>query len=132
MRHFYITIILIIASGFLFYILWLNGYMILSRKSAVLFVGLRKKGRYSIKFASCSGWVKKVIKIYESRNYTFKFKCNISKGNVTAEIRDKSKNMLLRLDKNNPESTINLQKNSRYYLVLKFENADGDLELTWN
>lgn len=52
-----------------------------------------------------------MIKIRESHNYKFTFNSNITKGYVTAEIQDISKKILLQLDKNNPESVVNLEKN---------------------
>ncbi|CRZ34023.1 hypothetical protein DFR55_10811 [Herbinix hemicellulosilytica] len=125
-----LSIVLIII---LLYLLWINGYLIISRKTAVLFVGLlRKKGRCKVKFKSCNGNVKRVIKINESKNYIFNLNTNISKGNVTAEIKDKNKRSLLQLDKSNQNATLNLNENERYYLILSFENADGELELTWS
>lgn len=129
----FIWVALSIASIFLFYLLWINGYMIISRKTSILFVGsLRRKSRCKVKFKSCNGYIKKVIKIRESRNYIFTLNSNITNGNFSAEIKDRNKKILLQLDKNNPESSINLDKNCRYYLVLRFENADGKFDLTWN
>ena len=117
----------------LFYLLWINGYLINSRKTAILFVGsFRRKNRCKIKFKSCNGYIKKVLKLRESRNYKFTLNSNITKGDVTAEIQDVNKKILLQLDKNNPETAINLEKNHRYYLVLRFVKADGELDLTWN
>lgn len=117
----------------LFYVLWINGYLIKSRKTAILFIfTFRGKNRCKVKFKSCNGYVKKVIKIKESKNYKVSFNNNITKGYVTAEIQDKDKKVLLQLDKNNPESFINLEKKYRYYLVIRFEKADGVLEITWN
>lgn len=124
---------LFIAFGILFYFLWVNGYVIISKKTAAFYVGsLRRKGRFSIKFKSCNGLVKKVIKINDSRKYLFNLNSNITKGDVSAEVLDKNKEMLLQLDKENPVSDLTLDKNRRYYLVIKFKNASGELELTWN
>lgn len=74
---------------------------------------------------SCNGYIKKVIKIRKSCNYKFTFNSNITKGYVTAELQDVNKRILLQLDKDNPESSIKLEKNYRYYLVLRFAKADG-------
>lgn len=116
----------------LFYALWINGYLIKSRKTSKLFIGsFRLKNTCKINFKSCNGYIKKVLKIIESHNYKFTFNGNVLKGYVTAEIQDINKKTLLQLDKNNPESTVNLEKKYRYYLVLRFENADGELELAW-
>lgn len=129
----FIWVPLSIVAIFLFYILWINGYLIKSRKTSILFVGsFRQKRKCKIKFSSCNGYIKKVLKIRESHNYAFAFNSNITSGFVKAEIQNKSKKIILQLDENNPKSAINLDKNRRYYLVLKFKNADGDLDLTWN
>lgn len=129
----YIWVSLSIVSILFFYILWINGYMIKSRKTSILFVGsFRQKKGCKIKFQSCNGYIKKVIKIRKSHSYEFTFNSNITNGYVMAEIQDLSKKILLQLDKNNPESSVNLDKKYRYYLLLRFENADGEIEITWN
>jgi len=113
--------------------LWINGYLIESRKIAILFVGsYRKRNGFKIKFKSCNGYIKKVIRLKDSHNYKFSFINNITEGYVITEIQDKNKKILLQLDKSNPESAIYLENKQRYYLVLRFENADGELEITWN
>ena len=117
----------------LLYALWINGYLIKSRKTAVLFIAsFRPKQRCKIIFKSCNGYMKKVIKIRESRNYQFAFNSNIAGGYVTAEILDADKRILPQLDSNNPESAIALEKHQRYYLVVRFDKADGEFDLTWN
>lgn len=128
----YLWVSLSLVIILFFYILWINGYMIKSRKTSILFLGsLRQKNGCKIKFQSCNGYIKKVIRIRESHSYKFTFNSNITKGYVTAEIQDLSKKILLQVDKNNPGSTIHLEKKHRYYLVLRFENADGEIEITW-
>ena len=128
-----LTPILIAVSIILFYILWINRYLIKSRKTSALFVGsLRPQNRCKFKFKNCNGYIKKVIRIRESRNYKFTFNSNITNGYVTAEIQDINKKILLQLDKYNPESAIKLEKEHRYYLVLRFAKADGEFDLAWN
>lgn len=128
----FIWLPLFIISILLFYVLWINGYLIKSRKTATLFVGsIRLKRRCKIRFRSCNGYIEKVIKIKEDRNYKFTFKSNITNGYVTAQIRDINDNILLQLDETNPESVIKLMKKNRYYLVLRFQHADGEIDLTW-
>lgn len=129
----FIWVPLSIVAIILFYVLWINGFLIKSRKTSASFVGsFRQKQRCKIKFKSCDGYIKKVIKIRESRNYKFTFNSNTTNGYVTAEILDVNKKVLLQLDNNNPESAIKLEKNNRYYLVLRFVTADGEIDLTWN
>jgi len=117
----------------LFYVLWINGYLIKSRKTSLLFVGsLRPQNKCKLKFIDCNGYIKKVVKIRESRNYKFTFNSNITDGYVTAELQDVNRRILLQLDKDNPESAVKLEKNYRYYLVLRFVKAGGEFDLTWN
>jgi len=127
------TPISIVVSIILFYVLWINGYLIKSRKTSVLFAGsLRSHNTCKLKFTYCNGCIEKVVKIRESRNYKFTFYGNITNGSVAAELQDVNRRILLQLDKDNPESNIELEKNYRYYLVLRFVNAGGTIELTWN
>lgn len=127
------TLISIAVTIILFYVLWINGYLIKSRKTSILFVGsLRTKNRCKFKFKNCNGYIKKVIKIRGGRNYKFTFNSNITNGYVAAEIQDVNKRILLQLDKDNPESAINLENNYRYYLVLRFAKAEGEFDLAWN
>lgn len=133
MTYVFILLAITIAFVILFYTLWIKGYLIIKRKTAKKFIGSVKfRRRLNIKFTSCNGYIKKVLKIKESRNYLFSFESIIEKGNVTVEILDRSKEKILQLDRSNLEKDIFLDKNSRYYLVLRFENADGELDLSWN
>ena len=64
MSEFMKLAIVFISMLVLFYFLWVNGYMILNAKRALLFVGsLRWKNKCEVFFSSCSGYVKKVIKL---------------------------------------------------------------------
>lgn len=133
MIYIFLCIPLSIVLIILFYVLWINGYLVKSRKTAILIVGsVRQKNRCKLKFKSCNGYIKKVIKIRESLNYKFTFNSNITKGYVTAEVQDVNKKILLQLDSNNPEASIKLEKNYRYYLVIRFVKADGEFDLAWN
>ena len=68
MSEFMKLAIVFISMLVLFYFLWVNGYMILNAKRALLFVvSLRGKNKCEVSFSSCSGYVKKVIKFNESR-----------------------------------------------------------------
>ena len=68
MSEFMKLAIVFISMLVLFYFLWVNGYMILNAKRALLFVvSLRGKNKCAVSFSSCSGYVKKVIKFNESR-----------------------------------------------------------------
>lgn len=122
----------------LFYTLWINGYLIISRKTAKLFIAsFKNKKRCRIKFVSCNGCIKKILKFKENRSYDFCLNSIVKNGLVLAEILDNNKKLLLHLDSNMPNATINIDKKNidkkcRYYLILKFEEATGELEFLWN
>ena len=92
MSEFMKLAIVFISMLVLFYFLWVNGYMILNAKRALLFVGsLRGKNKCEVSFSSCSGYVKKVIKFNESREYTFKLDGDISKGSIHVIVENENK-----------------------------------------
>lgn len=133
MKNLFIWILFMTFLSIMFYILWIKGYLIISRKTAKLFIGsLRNKERCRIKFASCNGYIKKIIKFKGNRTYDFCLKSKVENGLVLAEIWDSNKKILLGLNSDMPSSSINVDKKCRYYLVLKFEKATGELELLWN
>ena len=125
MSEFMILAIVFISMLVLFYFLWVNGYMILNAKRALLFVGsLRGKNKCEVSFSSCSGYVKKVIKFNESREYTFKLDGDVSKGSIHVIVENKNKETILDL--------LTVDEKCRYYLMLKFEKADGKIKLQWD
>ena len=133
MKNLFIGILFMTFLSILFYILWIKGYLIMSRTTAKLFIeSFRNKDRCRIKFVSCNGYIKKIIKFKENRTYDFCLKSKVENGLVFAEIWDSNKKVLLHLDSDMPNSSINVDKKCRYYLFLKFEKATGDLELLWN
>ena len=126
------TFIIILGSVVSSYFLYKNGlftrHMMASFMQRSFFWG--NKGW--AKFGFCHGYIKKVLSIKESRDYTFTFNANITKGYVCAEIQDRGKNVLLRLDVLKPEDTIYLDSSTKYYLVLNFNRASGGFEIEWN
>lgn len=133
MDYLFICILLMTFLIILFYTLWINGYLIISRKTAKLFIAsFRNKKRCRIKFVSCNGYIKKILKFKENRSYDFCLNGIVENGLIMAEIRDNNKKILLHMDSNIPNATINVDKKCRYYLILKFEEATGELEFLWN
>lgn len=133
MKDIYIWLLFIIGLPVLCYILWVNGYMVLNKKRAVLFSGsILGKSRCKVRFLSCNGFVKKVMKFSDSRSYQFDLNNHIAKGDVSIEILNKNKEIILKLTPSNHTGILDVNKKERYYLVLKFDKADGEYELTWN
>lgn len=72
MSEFMILVIVFISMLVLFYFLWVNGYMILNAKRALLFVGsLRGKNKCEVSFSSCSGYEES--KIFQDLKRLVKF-----------------------------------------------------------
>ena len=80
---------------------------------------------------SCGGWVRKVIKFKESRQYQFTFGSDITKGSITAEIQNRDKKPILILDSENPQGILDVDSRERYYLVVRFNKATGSFEMKW-
>lgn len=133
MKDIYIWLIIVIGLPILFYLLWINGYLVLNKKRAVLFSGsILGKNRCKVRFSSCNGLVKKVIKFRDSRSYQFDFNNSITKGNVSIEILNKNKEIVLELNSSISSGVLIVNTKERYYLVLRFNKADGEFEMTWN
>jgi len=80
---------------------------------------------------ACTGWVRHMGRFCESRTYTFSFDAKLSKGDVEVLLLDKEKQPLLKLSKQFPTQTIDLDGKSRYYLRWEFKSASGKCELRW-
>ena len=133
MREFMIFAIVFVSILVFFYLLWVNGYMVLNVKRAVLFVGsLRGKNHCEASFTSCSGYVKRVIKFSESRGYTFHLDSDVSKGNIHVIVQSRKKEALLDLTPERASGVLAVNKKDLYYLTLKFEAADGRIKLKWD
>lgn len=109
-----------------FYVLYSNGYMTINAKKAVMFAG----SSFKASFTSCSGYMKRVIKFKKSQKYTFILDCELTKGSFMAEILDSNKQRILTLDSSRPIDHANLEKNRRYYLIVRFKSASGHYQLT--
>ena len=117
----------------LFYILWISGYLIINQKRALLYFDRRGKDSASrkITFSSCTGYTKRVPNLSKNHSYQFSFSSDITKGTAIAEIQDKNKNVLFFLDNIHPVQNLNTAQISRYYLVFRFQKADGTICLEW-
>lgn len=123
---------IIIAMGILFYILYINGYLIINAKKAVMFVGTIRGNRgCKANFTSCAGTIKRIIRFKESKTYHFELISQLSKGELLVEILDSAKQPILRLDGNNQSADINVNAKQRYYMVFRFHSATGKYELSW-
>lgn len=116
-----------------FYLLYINGYMVINAKRAIMFVGsIRGKDSCKARFSSCSGYMKRVIRFDESRSYNFVLVPELTEGELVVEILDSNKQNIMKLDAYNRYANIVVDKKKRYYLVFNFQSASGSYELDWN
>ena len=123
------SIFLLIAMGTAFYLLYINGFVVINAKRAVLYFGFM--GGRKATFTSCTGYTKRVIKFDTGGPMNFDFHLELSKGEVVMELLDSTKQCVLKLDRTNPRATLSVDAPKRYYLVFRFQSASGNYLLTW-
>ena len=99
--------------------------------TAILFVFRPCRDADKVTLDSCTGWVKHMGRFSESRTYKFTLDTQLSKGDVGVILLDANKELLVRLNRQSPTGTIDLDAKNRYYLRWKFEGATGKCELHW-
>ena len=130
MKGFSIGWVVVLAGmALLFYVLYINGYMVMQSKRALMYVGTDRGKKAS--FTSCSGYTKRVVKFEEDRIYHFDLKLELTKGDVTVEIQDSKKQCLLSLDQNKTEGSITAEKGKRFFWVVRFGAASGNYTVDW-
>lgn len=123
----------IFALGGLLYWLYINGYLTVSAKSAVAFVGSMRAGQNLCEavFTSCSGYVMRIVRFRESRDYQFFLAGQTDRGSVIVEVQNRAKLPVLLLDADHRCGTLHPDCKQRYYLVVRFHAASGNFRLQW-
>ena len=119
-----------LVMGIVMYLLYRNGWMILSSKSAVTFIG-SNRGK-SATFSGCSGSIKRIVRCTEDREYHFSLDAALTKGDMSVSLLGPDKRELLQLTESMPQGSVTLEKGARYTLVLRFRSATGRYALQWN
>lgn len=126
------TLFILLLLPIIFYVLYINGYLVFGSKRAKVFVGKnRGTNAYWIQFVECSGKLKRIVKFRKSKEYQFFLNANVAEGTVKIEIWNKEKEVVLSLTPEQPEGSLVADKKNRYYMVYQFESASGAYELTW-
>ncbi len=100
---------------------------------AVLFAGsFCRKQLCRAKFSSCSGKIRRRLRFSESRSYRFELTAPLEKGSIEICVLDPSKMPVLTLTPENPRAEMQADPSARYTLMITFQSASGELELTWN
>ena len=124
------VIIILFIIGILFYLLYVNGFLAIQSKRAIVYIGSLKGNR--AKFVSCTGYTKRIIKFEESKTYRMVLNAELSAGKLSVEILDAEKNTLFSLNKDMQNGAIYAEKGKRYYLVVCFKSATGNYSLKWD
>lgn len=125
-------LLILLLLPVIYYVLYINGYMISGSKSAKAFVGKnRGTNAFWTQFVECSGTLKKVAKFRKSKEYKFHLDAGLAEGAISIELLDKEKNVIMKLTPETPDASLTVDKKLRYYMVYKFENATGSYEMTW-
>lgn len=121
-------IALLIIMGIVFYFLYINGYLVINAKRAVMYIG--SLGARKATFTSCTGYTKRIIKFKESGLVHFNLDLEISKGEVSMELLDATKQRILQLNNTKQNAIIHIDAKKRYFLVFRFKSASGSYLLT--
>lgn len=115
----------------LIYVLYRQGFGVLKRISAIMFVFRPGKNADRATLDSCTGWVKHAGRFSESRTYDFLLNTHLSKGNAEVALLDGKRQTLMKLTPQQPSCKIDLDAKNRYYLRWDFQSATGKCELQW-
>ena len=120
-------IILTVVMLGVFIFLYSQGYMVFKSISAVAFIGSTRGN--SARFTSCSGYMKRVIKFKADGTYTFVLDTELSKGDMSVELLDFTKQKIMQLNCSKRSDSITVEKKKKYYLVINFRSATGKYTL---
>ena len=115
-----------------FYLLYINGLLVFSAKTAVVFAGyVRRNGNAQLRFASCNGQIKRVIRFRDPGIYHFIYRSAVSDGTITVKVLDAEKREIISCTGMNYETKLEAERKKRYYLVFLFRNATGNCSVMW-
>ena len=123
------TILILLVITAIYYILYINGYLVFNNKKALTFVGSKRGNKAS--FSSCTGTLKRVVKFDTDKICKVTLDCQLSKGEMSARLLDSAKREIMHLTSVNQTAAVNVEKGKRYYLVFDFKSASGSYELKW-
>ncbi len=124
------AIFLAVLCG-LIYLLYRRGYAVSKRIRAIIFVFRPGRDADRAEVNACTGWVCHAGRFRESRVYQFTFDAQLSQGDAEVTLRDRDRQPLLRLNRQSPAGSMELDGKSRYTLYWEFKSATGRCTLRW-
>ena len=126
-----LIVLILVVLCLLLHVLKINGFLFISKKKAKLFIcrPIKNEKRLNIKFAACTGYLRKVMRFKEERKYEISFTGEVRSGSCVLELLNSNKSVVL--TKNlNEEATLYLPDlTQKYMLSINFENADGECNI---
>ncbi len=110
---------------------YLLGIATIKRIRAVLFIFQPGKSSDRAVLKACTGYVRHRGKFSESKTYVFVLDAQLTNGDAEVLLMDNKKRPLLKLSRQFPSQSIDLDGNCRYYLRWEFKSASGKCELSW-
>ena len=108
------AILIVLLLPVIYYVLYINGYMVVGSKSARVFVGKnRGTNAYWSQFADCNGTLKRVARFRNSKEYKFHLDAGLADGTISVELLDKEKNVIMKLTPENPDASFVVDKKQR-------------------
>ena len=108
------AILILVLLPIIFYVLYSNGYMVLGKKTAKIFVGKnRGTNAYWSQFGECNGELKKVARFRNSKEYKFQLDVGLAEGTVSVELLDKDKNVMMKLTPETPDASFMVDTSER-------------------
>ncbi len=125
-------ILVCICAGL--YLLYINGYIPVQSKRALVFIGSAwgSRNQSGASFQSATGTIQRVIRYKESKSVTFSFTGDITDGDVEAFVLDRNKQVLLTLHSGCSTGKLWMESKQRYYLKIRFQHASGAYRIKWD
>ena len=125
--------VIVIAAAALLAALYYAGVLPVQQKRALSYIGTGsfQKRCFGASFTGCTGWIRRTLRVKESRSYSFRLSGHVQEGTVRAVLQ-KGSEPLLTLTADNPTATVSLEKGTFYRLEVRFQSASGDYQLEWD
>ena len=112
-------------------LLYSQGFAVTKSIAAVTFMSWPGSAADTVALNTCTGWVRRRVRIRESRMYEFALDSRLSKGDAEVSLLDEKKRPLCKLNRQAPNARMELEEKQRYYLCWKFNGATGKCALRW-
>lgn len=125
-------ILVSLFAGMVIFFLYNYGYIGITSKAAVVFIGsMPKKNSWKASFSQCSGHMRRVIRFDECKRYEFSLDAEIEKGSLLVEVYNTNKELVLTLDSNCKSGIVDVENSKKYYMSVRIKSATGKYYVSW-